>query len=341
MIGPKFHKFGPNCQNAYIWAANVPKMKEIRQKSTRPAILFGEKCVKNVGYIDNYIFACEIEGGDHIIYSKPRRPKYHLMILVLDGTLRIIINGKEYKYGKNTYTNLPVWADIYEIEYDSDFKALVAATDKTVIEDIFRNRNPFPPDFRLRIGHSFGGDIFSEKDVRTLAFDIRNLIVSLNNKEHYFTEELNYSYFYILLTDMADMMWRRYSKGEPSHHIDMKRSESILKEFFTLLQAHIKEEVELDFYAEKLCVSKKYLSLIVKEKTRVSAGKVISTLRAELAAELLRDPELSIQQIALKLSFSDQSSFGKFFRKHAGISPLKYRQSLRKTLLTLRPSHSE
>ena len=313
-------------------------MKEIRQKINRPAILFGQKCVKSVGYIDDYIFACEIEGGDHIRYSKPRRPKYHLVILVLEGTLRIIINGKEYKYGKNTYTNLPVWADIYEIEYDSDFKALVTATDKTVIEDIFRNRNPFPPDFRLRIGHSFGGEIFSEKDVQILAKDIRNLILSLNNKEHYFAEELNYSYFYILLTDMADMMWRRYGKGEPSHHTDMKRSESILREFFSLLQNNIKDEIELDFYAQKLCVSKKYLSLIVKEKTRVPAGKLIATLRAELAAEMLRDPDLSIQQIALNLSFSDQSSFGKFFKKHAGISPLKYRQSLRKTLLTLRQS---
>lgn len=316
-------------------------MKETKQKSARPAILFGQKCVKNVGYIDDYIFACEIEGGDHIRYSKPRRPKYHLVILVLEGMLRIIINGKEYKYGRNTYANLPVWADIYEIEYDSDFKALVTATDKTVIEDIFRNRNPFPPDFRLRIGHSFGGDIFSEKDVQTLAFDVRNLIVSLNNKEHYFAEELNYSYFYILLTDMADMMWRRYGKGEPSHNIDMKRSESILKEFFTLLQSNIREHTELDFYARQLCVSKKYLSQIIKDKTRISAGKVIATLRSELAAGLLRDPDLSIEQIATRLSFSDQSSFGKFFKKHAGISPLKYRQSLRKTLLTLRPSQNE
>ena len=316
-------------------------MKEIRHKTPRPAVLFGQKCVKSMGYIDDYIFACEIEGGDHIRYSKPRRPKYHLVILVLAGELRIIINGKEHCFGKNTYANLPVWVDIYEIEYASDFKALVTATDKTVVEDIFRNRNPFPPDFRLKVGHSFGGDMFSEKDVKLLSFDIRNLIISLNKKDHFFAEELTYSYFYILLTDMADMMWRRYGKGEPSHHMDVKRSESILKEFFSLLQTHIREEVELDFYAEKLCISKKYLSLIVKEKTNVPAGKVIAAIRAELAAEMLRDPEKSIQQIALELSFSDQSSFGKFFRKHAGISPLRYRQSLRKTLLTLRPSHNE
>ncbi len=59
-------------------------------------------------------------------------------------------------------------------------------------------------------------------------------------------------------------------------------------------------------------------------------------MRAEAAARMLRDPDMTISEIAEELSFSDQSSFGKFFRKHMGIPPLKYRQSLRKTLLTLR-----
>ena len=312
-------------------------MNEKVTKKPRPAIIFGQKCVKNVGYIDDYIFACEIVGGDHIRYSKPRRPKYHLVILVLEGTLRMIINGDEHTFEKNTYVNLPTWTDIYEIEYDEAFHAMVTATDKTIVEDIFRNRNPLPPDFRMRLNHSFGGSIFSEEDVKTLSRDIRNLIASLQNKKHHFAEEVNYSYFYILLTDMADMIWRRYGKGTPSHHTDMRRSESILKDFVKLLQENIETHTDVGFYAEKLCISKQYLSLIVKEKTMVSIGTVISALRAEVASGLLRNPDLSIQQIANRLSFSDQSSFGKFFRKHSGMSPLKYRQSLRKTLLTLRP----
>ena len=124
-------------------------MSEKHTRKARPAIIFGQKCVKNVGYIDDYIFACEIVGGDHIRYSKPRRPKYHLVIIILEGTLRIIINGTEHIFTKNTYVNLPTWADIYEIEYDEDFKAMTTATDKAVVEDIFRNRNPLPPDFRM------------------------------------------------------------------------------------------------------------------------------------------------------------------------------------------------
>ena len=60
-------------------------MREKQSKQVKPAVIFGAKNVTRVGYIDNYIFACEIKGEDHIIYSKPRRPKYHLVIS-LKGT---------------------------------------------------------------------------------------------------------------------------------------------------------------------------------------------------------------------------------------------------------------
>ena len=311
-------------------------MSEKKSKAQKPAVLFGAKNVTKVGYIDEYIFACEIKGEDHIVYSKPRRPKYHLVIIVLEGNIEIIINGEKFRFGKNTYINLPTWSDIYEIRYDKDFHAMATATDRSVVEDIFRNRNPFPLDFKFRIDHGIGGEIIEKEDIAVLKRDISNMIMSLSNRDHLFAEEINYAYFYILLTDMADMMWKRYGKGKPSHHTEMSRSDGIMKEFAELLVKHIHKETSVEFYAEKLCISKQYLSLIVKEKTRVTIGTIISAMRAEAAARLLRDPEMTIQQIAEELSFADQSSFGKFFKKQTGLSPLKYRQTLRKTLLTLR-----
>ena len=311
-------------------------MSEKRQKGPKPAILFGVDNVTRVGFIDEYIFACEIKGEGNIVYSTPRRPKYHLVILIIEGRIDLIINGEEFSFGKNTYVNLPTWSDISEIRYDKDFHAMATATDRSVVMDIFQNRNPFPPDFKFRVDHSIGGEIVDEDDVKTLQKDISNMISSLSNKDHLFAEEINYAYFYILLTDMADMMWRRYGKGNPSHHTEMKRSDRIMKELSELLVMHIHKETSVEFYAEKLCISKQYLSLIVKEKTRVTIGTIISAMRAEEASRLLRDPKLTLQQVAEELSFADQSSFGKFFRKHSGMTPLKYRQTLRKSLLTLR-----
>ena len=303
----------------------------------KPAVLFSKDTVKRMGYIDEYIFACEIQGGDHIIYSKPRRPKYHLVIIVIEGDIDMIINGEEVHFEKHSYINLPIWAELQEIRYGSDFHAMVTATDRSVIEDIFRNRNPFPPDFRFSVDHSLGGKITDARDLRTLQKDISNLIDSLSEKKHRFAEEVNYAYFYILLTDMANMMWNRYGEDSPQHHSEMKRSDGILKTFAELIIKHIESEPSLDFYAGQLCISKQYLSLIIKEKTRVTAGRILSTMRTEAASRLLRNPELTIQQVAAKMSFADQSSFGKFFKKHTGVSPMRYRQTLRKTLLTLRP----
>lgn len=312
-------------------------MAENRQKTAEPAVLFGQKSIKRVGYIDEYIFACEIEGEDHIIYSSPRKPRYHLVIIILEGSIDLIINGQAMHFEKHTYINLPTWAEIHEIDYRNGLHAMATATDRNVVEDIFRNRNPFPPDFRFTIDHGFGGYRIDRKTIDVLCRDISNMITSLGNKEHHFAEEVNYAYFYILLTDMADMMWKKYGRLEPLHHSEMKHSDTIMKEFAELLTTYGMKETSVGFYAEKLCISKQYLSLIVKNKTLVPISTVIAAMRTETAARLLRDPKLTIQQIAEKMSFSDQSSFGKFFRKHAGVSPMKYRQTLKKTLLTLRP----
>ena len=222
------------------------------ENDIKPAILFGGKTIKRVGYIEGYIFACEIQGADHIVYSKPRRPKYHLVIVVIEGTISILINGEKIVFNKNSYINLPTWVDIYEIEYGEDFHAMVTATDRNVIEDIFRNRNPFPQDFGFTINHSLGGEIVNPKDMKTLKRDISNMIDALNDKEHRFAEEINYAYFYILLTDMADMMWNIYGEGAPSHFSDMTRSDQLIKDFTKLVNENILAETTVSFYAEKL-----------------------------------------------------------------------------------------
>lgn len=288
------------------------------------------------GRIDDFICAGEIRGGDHILYKKARKPKYHLMIIILEGTMRAIINGKEYLFTERTYVNLPIWTEISEIKYGEDFHAMFAATDHTILEDIFSNRNPFPHDFYFRMTHSVKGDMMTESSIGTFRSDINNLIQALCSNNHHFMQELCYAYFYILLTDMADMVWKKYGQGQLSHYTEMKRSDMLMKRFMHLLQENIETETSVAFYAGQLCISKQYLSLIAKEKAQVPISTIIATVRTDRAAKLLRNPELTIQQIASMLSFSDQSSFGKFFSRHTGMSPKKYRNSLRKTLLSLR-----
>ena len=101
----------------------------------------------------------------------------------------------------------------------------------------------------------------------------------------------------------------------------------LFEQFLQLLFEHCKEQHVVTFYAEKLFITPQYLSLILKELTGKSANKWIDDALIVEAKMLLKAPQATVQQVADILHFSDQSTFGKFFKKHMGISPMEYRKS--------------
>lgn len=109
----------------------------------------------------------------------------------------------------------------------------------------------------------------------------------------------------------------------------MSRKEELNLKFHELLFRHFRQEHGVRFYADKLFVTPKYLTEIVKEVTGRSAGEWVDAALAVEAQALLQNPELSIQQVANTLNFPDQSSFGKFFKKQVGTAPLAYRKKAR------------
>lgn len=95
--------------------------------------------------------------------------------------------------------------------------------------------------------------------------------------------------------------------------------------FLRLLRENFKHHRMLDFYASNLQVTSKHLSRTVKEQTGTSAVEWINRYVIVEAKVLLKSTDLHIQQIADELNFGSQSVFGKFFKKHAGVSPREFR----------------
>ncbi len=87
-------------------------------------------------------------------------------------------------------------------------------------------------------------------------------------------------------------------------------------------------ERSVTFYADKLFVTPKHLSAVLKEISEKTAGEWID-LRVILEAKLLlRSTGLNIQEISTKLNFANQSFFGKYFKHLTGMSPRDYRAKL-------------
>lgn len=286
-------------------------------------------------YIDNYVYTYELKGGYSTGKEMPGEAEDHLMVIILEGSLTLEYGNTAQSFPANSIVNISIRPDLNRISYSSDFHGVAIAANKAMIMDIFRNRNPFPLYFIVRI-KTLSHSPLSEAETESLMHDYDNLSGILGRKDHHYLKEMAYAYFYILLTDIADIIWKRHGYGQLDHAPQLSRPQSLVRSFIELVTENIENESGIGFYADKLCISKQYLSLLVREHFRMSAGELLAQTRYERAAQLLLDPRMSIQQVANRLSFRDQSHFGKFFRKYSGLSPLKYRKSLVRNLLTFR-----
>lgn len=102
---------------------------------------------------------------------------------------------------------------------------------------------------------------------------------------------------------------------------------SYVQDFLKLVHVHYTSERSVSFYASKLFISPKYLSLLVKEATGRSAARWIDSFVINEAKNLLRYSGKNIQQVAYALNFSNQSSFGKYFKHLTGMSPTEFQKS--------------
>ena len=110
--------------------------------------------------------------------------------------------------------------------------------------------------------------------------------------------------------------------GEASgHKID------IFVRLITLISDHYPKERSVSFYADRLCLSPKYLSSMVKGICGYTVQDLVFKAIIRRAIFLMTSTSKTIQEISDELNFPNASAFGTFFKKHTGLSPKNYRIS--------------
>lgn len=105
------------------------------------------------------------------------------------------------------------------------------------------------------------------------------------------------------------------------------RQEELTEDFFKLLFQHYKEERTVAFYADKLCLTAKYLTTTIKKMTgRYILGWINEIVIIGIKT-YLRNTSMTMLQISEEFNFSNPSFFGKYFKQHTGMTPLEYRMN--------------
>ena len=105
------------------------------------------------------------------------------------------------------------------------------------------------------------------------------------------------------------------------------RVKQIFDRFIQLVTEHHDCERGMAFYADKLCLTPKYLSKLVKQASGRSAPDWIDAFVILEAKNMLKYSDVPIKEIVYKLHFPNQSVFYKFFKTHTGLTPSEYRKA--------------
>ena len=123
-----------------------------------------------------------------------------------------------------------------------------------------------------------------------------------------------------------DVWTRELNEARKAQTPSSARMNLLFERFLALVTEHHNTERGMAFYADKLCLTPKYLSKLVKEASGQSGPAWIDSFVILEAKNLLKYSDKTIKEIVYALHFPNQSVFYKFFKAHTGMTPSEYRK---------------
>ncbi len=150
----------------------------------------------------------------------------------------------------------------------------------------------------------------------------RKILSSHQSNKREILGSLLTSFTYVTL----DVWTRQLASAKSEESQTSVRVNQVFEQFIELVTEHHNQERGMAFYADKLCLTPKYLSKLVKLSSGRSAPDWIDSFVILEAKNLLKYSDKPIKEIVYLLNFPNQSVFYKFFKAHTGMTPSEYRK---------------
>jgi len=260
---------------------------------------------------------------DNVNLGDSFHPSTLAFMCVYEGEISVDVNNISHQcYRGNLLLLSP--KSLYRIEsYSENLKLFVLSFDRERLRSKINfkfNRYDVYQVAQLENKHTL--------KVNDTEFDHLKQLLTLAN--YYFTSDSDHKFNSEVLTGIVTSVIYIITSfllmNENLSQQKNLRKEEITILFLELVSKHFKEKKELSFYAERLLISVKYLSNCVREITKSPPTAFIADALMNEAKVMLLYHKDTVGMIAGELGFSDQYSFGKFFKKHSGLSPLNFRK---------------
>lgn len=166
----------------------------------------------------------------------------------------------------------------------------------------------------------------SEKEKTTILAILEQINTELNNPIDDFSQDVMISYIEVLLNYSNRFYKRQFITRKAVNNDLLSKMEQLLNDYFESAHALNKGLPTVEYLAEQLYLSPRYLSDMLRSLTGQNAQQHIHEKLIEKAKEMLSTTGLSVGQIAYELGFEHPQSFSKLFKIKTNQSPLEFRQ---------------
>lgn len=250
------------------------------------------------------------------------RETFYCIILITDGREEVTVNEHtRLVQAKDVICSRP--GEIWHWQPDPKLEGLVLIFEEPFLLSFFND-----PHFLDRFAYLQAnrtspflhlGESLNER-FRSLLMHMKTEIDDYTDKDQHILRAMLYEA--LVLLNRAEKV---EDSGQPMNDISTSR---YINGFIHAVEAEYMMRHEVEYYADKLCITPNYLNKIVRQSLGTTAKAYIHQKLFVEAKRLLSYTILSVTEIAEWLHFDSASHFIRFFRKHADMTPLQYRQSI-------------
>lgn len=254
--------------------------------------------------------------------KRPYRLRFGVNILCISGEADFSVNLSDHPVKAGTVVivlpnNL---LDIHRIS--SDFRAKVFFFSETLFrESTFRLEGTL---FKYIAEHPFSD--LDENAAASTEHWMQMAEYTYNDRDNIHRQAITRNRLQNMFLEYDNKIRRMTWNDGGRFAVPMRRTD-LFRRFMELVHHHCCRRHEVAFYADRLCISARYLTAVCRAVLGRSAKEMIDEVLLLEIKMRLRSTDLSIQEIADETYFPDQSYLGRFFKRHTGQSPTAYRSS--------------
>ena len=242
-------------------------------------------------------------------------------VMVTEGRLTVDMNNVTYQLEKNCSLFVDRKVVINNIKHTENFSCIICAM-STDIGFAFFNKS-----LLQSIMHIMANPVIkleqNEVDLMMKYYDL--LVFKMDHQEMNYGRETVRDIIRCFAYDLLSNI--NLHLNQDSSDEMLRQGDRIFRRFMLLLADNTNVNRSVKSYADELCVSPKYLTSVCRKHSDFTTSELIATAVISRIKQLLLYSDMSIKEVAGEMGFDNLSFFGKYVKKHLGLSPNHYRKA--------------